>query len=204
MGTIIKLNLGCGDKLYQREEGWVNVDVCFEEGVKTSQVVKVTTDEGFIELEDDRKEYPLAIFSDITNLKHIVEDSTVDEIHAYHVIEHFEVYKVNDILKEWLRMLKPGGKLILEQPDLIKACQWFLKGVKEQDEKILLHMAMLPFYGQPDPKAPLMAHKWGWWPESLAYAMDKAGLKNIEQHPAETHMKDVRDFRLVGEKEIKE
>ena len=46
-----------------------------------------------------------------------------------------------------------------------------------------------------------MGHKWGWYPETLGEALKSVGLVNIRQEPAQMHMKDVRDFRLIGEKE---
>lgn len=45
-------------------------------------------------------------------------DNTVDRIIAIDIIEHFGRNEVADVLKEWNRVLKPGGTLIFRTPDL--------------------------------------------------------------------------------------
>ena len=48
---------------------------------------------------------------------HMIEDNTVDEIYASHVLEHLPYG--NKALEEWLRVLKPGGMLTVIVPDLM-------------------------------------------------------------------------------------
>lgn len=38
------------------------------------------------------------------------EDASVDEVYASHVLEHFPYEQTVDVLREWSRVLKPGGK----------------------------------------------------------------------------------------------
>lgn len=65
---------------------------------------------------------PADVFLDLRGgLYH--RDNTVDEIYAKHVIEHFTFDEWNVVLKDWVRVLKSGGKLIIECPDLIKCCE---------------------------------------------------------------------------------
>jgi SAM-dependent methyltransferase len=71
------------------------VDLCQERGLRCQQV------------SDDRLPYP---------------DGFFDAVTAWHVIEH--VADVADTLREWTRVLKPGGILALETPD--SSC-WKLK-----------------------------------------------------------------------------
>jgi predicted SAM-dependent methyltransferase len=44
-------------------------------------------------------------------------DGSVDLVYACHVLEHFSHLHVPDVLKEWARVLKPGGRLCLSVPD---------------------------------------------------------------------------------------
>ena len=44
-------------------------------------------------------------------------DGSVDEIRASHILEHFGHREVPDVLKEWVRVLKPGGVLRVAVPD---------------------------------------------------------------------------------------
>jgi hypothetical protein len=46
------------------------------------------------------------------------EDNSVDIIEASHIIEHFDIIHLPYILAEWYRVLKPGGELNIETPDL--------------------------------------------------------------------------------------
>jgi predicted SAM-dependent methyltransferase len=40
-----------------------------------------------------------------------LEDNTFDEVYSHWVLEHFAWREMTDILTEWRRVLKPGGKL---------------------------------------------------------------------------------------------
>lgn len=44
-------------------------------------------------------------------------DGSVDEIRASHILEHFGHREVPEVLKEWVRILKPGGVLKIAVPD---------------------------------------------------------------------------------------
>jgi predicted SAM-dependent methyltransferase len=44
-------------------------------------------------------------------------DSSVDLIYASHLLEHFGRYEVELVLREWFRVLKPGGVIRIAVPD---------------------------------------------------------------------------------------
>lgn len=48
-------------------------------------------------------------------------DNSVDEVYASHVLEHFGAEETHDVLKEWVRVLKPGGVIRIAVPDIRKA-----------------------------------------------------------------------------------
>jgi len=54
-------------------------------------------------------------------------DDTFVEIHASHVLEHLPWYNSERILREWVRILAPGGWLKVIVPDGLKACQVLLE-----------------------------------------------------------------------------
>jgi SAM-dependent methyltransferase len=170
----MKLNLGCGDKILP---GYVNVDVAASRAGKHPDVL-----------------------CDLHRLTPF-EDNSVDEILSVHVVEHFWRWEVVGILKEWVRVLKPGGPMILECPNLKSACESFLadpdsfSGPGAEGQR-----TMWVFYGDPAWRDPLMVHRWGYTPLSLARGMHEAGMVNIRQEQAQFKLREPRDMRVVGEK----
>src|SRR5688572_13102683 len=59
------------------------------------------------------------------------DDNCAEELMAIHLLEHLYPWDVPATLAEWFRVLKPGGKLVLEMPDIIKACQNMVEGAKK-------------------------------------------------------------------------
>jgi predicted SAM-dependent methyltransferase len=55
-----------------------------------------------------------------------VSDNTVDEIFSTHALEHVSKNQVIPTLREWLRLLRPGGKARIEVPDLAWCCRNWL------------------------------------------------------------------------------
>jgi len=83
----MKLHLGCGDK---HIPGFVHIDV--QPFPQVDHVAPV-------------EKLPL------------IEDDSVELIYACHILEHFGRHNVLNVLKEWYRILKPGGILRLAVPD---------------------------------------------------------------------------------------
>jgi SAM-dependent methyltransferase len=54
-------------------------------------------------------------------------DDSVDEIWASHILEHFRHSEVQPVLREWLRVLKPGATATIVTPDLDDACRAWLE-----------------------------------------------------------------------------
>lgn len=63
----------------------------------------------------DAANFPHIKWHDVTKLRH--EDNSVDLIYASHLIAYFDREEIIDVLKEWKRVLKPGGVLRLATPD---------------------------------------------------------------------------------------
>jgi SAM-dependent methyltransferase len=167
----VKLNLGCGDKILP---GYVNVDVAASRAGKSPDVL-----------------------CDLHKLE--FDTASADEILAVHVVEHFWRWEVVGVLKEWVRVLKPGGKMIVECPNLISACEQFLKDPGTYaSQGIAGQRTMWVFYGDPSWKDPLMVHRWGYTPLSLVEVMSEAGLGTLRQEPAQFKLREPRDMRLVG------
>ncbi|MGA7934786.1 MAG: methyltransferase domain-containing protein [Kovacikia sp.] len=75
--------------------------------------------------------------SDAANLSQFA-DGSIDKIYASHVLEHFH-HSLNDellsTLREWHRVLKPGGHLLVSVPDLRTLCWLYLNPNLEPVER---------------------------------------------------------------------
>ena len=168
----VALNLGCGDKIIP---GYINVDVVDERAGNRPDVI-----------------------CDVRKLE-VFEDNYADEILTVHVIEHFYQWEAEDVLLEWLRVLKPGGKMVVECPNLLIACEEILKNPQQatgpgpEGQR-----TMWALYGDPAWQDPLMCHKWLYTPDSLGQLLIQCGLENIAVEVAQYKLGSLRDMRLVG------
>ncbi|HAH32019.1 MAG TPA: SAM-dependent methyltransferase [Elusimicrobia bacterium] len=64
-------------------------------------------------------------------------DAVVEEIKALQLIEHLGFFKTRYFLAECRRILEPGGRLIIETPDIAKTFENFLNGDCEAKEAAL-------------------------------------------------------------------
>lgn len=87
------------------------------------------------------------IVADITRLSEHFKLSSIDEILSVHVIEHFYFWEVHELLKSWKNLLKPGGLLILETPNLLSACVEILRDHRAALPGQLGQRGMWPLYG---------------------------------------------------------
>jgi SAM-dependent methyltransferase len=61
-------------------------------------------------------------------------DGTVDEIRASHCLEHFPHRLVPVVFKDWVRALKPGGRIRIAVPDFTLVAQGYLEGKQQPTE----------------------------------------------------------------------
>ena len=54
-------------------------------------------------------------------------DNTFSLLYASHVLEHVAWYQTVDVLREWVRVLRPGGSLEIWVPDGLKVCRAFVE-----------------------------------------------------------------------------
>lgn len=65
-------------------------------------------------------------------------DSSVDEIRASHLLEHFPHGQIADVVADWVRALKPGGRLRIAVPDFAKLAVSYGEGRQLPYEGYLL------------------------------------------------------------------
>ena len=122
-------------------------------------------------------------------------DETVDEVLALHVFEHFYRYDAQRILKDWVRVLKPGGLMVLEMPCLDKIV-WLL--ASSAGEKVNQRYTLMGLYGDPGYKDPAMCHRWCYSKYEITGLFERCGLDGKVMEPL-THVAQ-RDMRIEGRK----
>jgi hypothetical protein len=143
------LHLGCGNR---KISGMVNVDF--------------------------RKTSATDVVSDMRNLGQWATGS-IDRIETYHAIEHVAAQDIPPMLRGWLRVLKPGAKLVIECPDIAK-------NMEECQRRNFAGDCLVLIFGMYRPE-PGGMHVWGWTRHTLALALTEAGFVNIKQMAAQDY-----------------
>ena len=124
-------------------------------------------------------------------------DACADTVMAIHVFEHFYRWEAEGVLREWHRLLKPGGLLILELPNLVKCCENYLSG-RKRGGKDPDQLARWGIYGDPRTGDKYMCHPWGYSPEELIELLHANGFKGAKEKPTQFHPagRAHRDMRI--------
>lgn len=85
---MVKLNIGCGET---KVAGYVNVDI--------------------------RNDIGADLIINLEKIPYLFDSNSIDEILANDILEHFSHKNVEEIVREWHRILKSGGTLTLKTPD---------------------------------------------------------------------------------------
>ncbi|HEX75387.1 MAG TPA: methyltransferase domain-containing protein [Dehalococcoidia bacterium] len=152
----IKLHIGCGDRYIP---GFIHTDV---------------------------RELPHVDFVTSADKLNMFEDNSVDLVYACHLLEHFRRNQTEDVLKEWYRVLKPGGILRVAVPDFQKLVEVYLK---TENLKLILG----PLFGRQD--YPENTHYIVFDFAYLSEVLTKVGFKNIRRYDwRQTIHKDYDDY----------
>jgi GT2 family glycosyltransferase len=156
-------------------------------------VIKLNFGSGGIEIPGyvsiDKYDKRAYIRLDALECKSIIPNDSVDEIIAIHLIEHLSPYRISELFDVWKNMLKPGGKLILEMPDIEQTCKAFTNSTSRDEKYGLINTIFCPLNttNEGSPQDITAPHLFGWWPESLLEHLSWAGFVDIkfmpEQHP---------------------
>jgi SAM-dependent methyltransferase len=171
-GQKVKLHLGCGPFLF---DGYINVD-------------------------GDYIQNPNVVNYDISVTPYPLSDNSVDEILSVHVIEHIERWLIEDMLTEWLRILKPGGKVITEWPDTLKACKKIVESpniLLSEDRRDLKSTMFVFFFDDSRYDSDSMIHRWGYSEQSLGETFKKYGFSSWRSE-LNQYKKSNIDSRIVA------
>jgi len=175
--TKIKLNLGSGPSGIN---GWLNYD----SGVlpwlsRHSQLRRLVCFLGLLPKSYDVI-WPETQLVDIRN-RFPLDDNSTDNIYCSQVLEHFELYQAQEILREAHRVLKPGGLIRVSVPDIKKM---FSLDITPREINVL-------WWGYEKDIPPtnffvkisrlfIRDHQWHYDETSMKQLLSDSGFKNIE------------------------
>jgi len=129
------------------------------------------------------------VVSDVTCLP-MFGDKSVDEIHAIHLFEHIDRMKVQDAVAQWRRILKDGGRLILEMPCLDKIVSLICEGVVDP------RLTLFGIFGDPRYESEYMRHRWCYTYAEIEEVLKHGGFEVSFEEPV--YHKKQRDMRVIG------
>jgi predicted SAM-dependent methyltransferase len=169
----MNLNLGSGEQLLK---GYINFDC-----IKISKNGQNTN-----------------LLGKIQDISMLLKPNMFDTIIAFHSLEHINRLEVIKALRDCFSLLKYGGNLIVEGPDIIGAYEYYVNRKKNIEGYINCLYAedfnLRKIYGEG------WSHKSGWTGTIMANTMEKVGFKIKHTGVGLSHGMGIRDFRVEGVK----
>jgi SAM-dependent methyltransferase len=100
------------------------------------------------------------------------KDKVFETVYASHVLEHFHYRETDAILREWLRVLRPGGEFQLFVPNLEWCLLQLVNGVEDYEN------VQHSLYGRQE--YPSDVHRTGFTPGILAMRLAPLPLEGVE------------------------
>jgi len=168
----LKLHLGCGT-VYMKD--YVNIDV------SSDSVADIVSD-----FRDIYKLYPA---------------DTVSEILSVHSISYLRLWEALDFFKECFQLLKMGGHLVLEFPDVEKCASLLIESKNDYANYIEAVRGIYAFdLGQIQRKESFYTYCFGWSAWHIQEELKKIGFKNIICTEGMLHNYEWRDTRVEATK----
>ena len=112
------------------------------------------------------------------------QNDTVDEIYTSHMLEHFYYREMVDVLKECLRILKPGGRIRIAVPD----ASIYISGYFNANEFNVSHYCRYQPGYHKNSRIDIinyiafvnMYHRYMFDGENLVLVLEKVGFENVE------------------------
>jgi SAM-dependent methyltransferase len=140
------------------------------------------------------------IVASITDMT-AIPDAAVDVVWSSHNLEHLYPHDIAQALRECFRVLQPGGMALFSVPDLEAVAAVIARGDADKPLYVSDAGPVTPLdilYGYAPALArnmPLMGHRWGFTPETLARAFADAGFVPAAVCRAQGYELRIKAFR---------
>ncbi len=123
-------------------------------------------------------------------------DSSVDEIHTSHMVEHLTPEQLEEAIKEWQRVLKPGGKLTVRCPNF----EIYLREWLEGDDEYRRNWGRINIFGH-STRGEGLQHRNGFSASLLAGLFAKHGFRTLRSEATSTRPEynDTIEYRPDGD-----
>ena len=127
----------------------------------------------------------------------------MSRIYWSHVVEHIDPPQVPEIFKEFLRILKPGGVVDTEWPDLLKLSKYIVEDptrIYSKNKKLRKRSVAGIFGDIGKYQDPIMLHKWGYSEDAIIDLCYETGFRRaVRKKPFRTKTKKViTDGRVIA------
>ncbi len=145
-------------------------------------------------------------FNPMADVRAAIQDlrypnESVDQIEGYMVIEHLSPQDARAFVENAYRMLKPGGRLILEVPDIEKVCRLILSMGEDTQQLEEGPFGLRGIFGEPKEAMTLGDyHKWGYTPATASKLITEAGFREFKITDGTSHCYPIRDMRVEAVK----
>lgn len=165
----MKLHLGNGTVYL---DGWINIDMAGKLAKDYPEMADYnrTTIENYYKFpfRQNKDNNVSDMIMDVRKLD--FEDNSVDEILCVNLIDHMKKEEFTETLKEWKRVLKIGGKLIIDVDDRAKQAEILTSAETNEEVKWALRLIYC------DHAKEGRTHWWGYTPEYLKHILINAGF----------------------------
>lgn len=148
----MRINLGSGQKYL---DGFVNVDI------------------------SDAHDHKVDIIADVSEAMPMFEDNSAELIIAEHILEHVYLHKQESTLREWYRILAPGGRLVISVPNQLELAKAYLE--RRIDFFIYAVNKFGPYNGDDAD-----FHKWGFDEQEMRTRLSNIPFSEVRQYTGGT------------------
>ncbi|MHB8483960.1 MAG: class I SAM-dependent methyltransferase [Nitrospiria bacterium] len=110
---------------------------------------------------------------DASKIPYPFKDGEFEKIYSSHMVEHLHKDILPEVIKEWVRVLKPRGVAIIDCPDLKQGLKLY------HDKNYSWNKLMDLIFGNNE--RPTQHHLWGWTYDTLAPLFIQAGFSKVQE-----------------------